>query len=101
MTAKAVMGFCALRGQIPHNNKEAVMISRTKTQLKLTGREGVLKTNRDPVKVTALLYLKEYLLKERYEECAEIVEIAREFGALPVEIRNVLENPGGVLGFKR
>ena len=100
MIAKAVMGFCALRGQIPHN-REAVMISRTKTQLKLTGREGLLQTNRDPVKLTALLYLKEYLLRERYEECAEIVEIAREFGALPVEIRNVLENPAGAIGFRR
>ncbi|MFZ5802441.1 MAG: hypothetical protein ACOY3K_04940 [Candidatus Omnitrophota bacterium] len=48
---------------------------------------------RDPVKLTALLYLQEALLRERYEECAEMIEIAREFGAQPFEIRNVLEEP--------
>ncbi len=48
---------------------------------------------RDPVKLTALLYLREALLKENYEDCAEIIAVAREFGAYDDEIRNLLENP--------
>lgn len=60
----------------------------------------VWRGNRDPVKLTALLYLKEALLQERYEDCAEFVQVAREFGALAVEIRNVLENPAGRIKFK-
>lgn len=58
------------------------------------------KTGRDPVKLTALLYLKEALLEERYEECAEFAATAREFGALESEIQYVLENPGGALTFR-
>ena len=46
-----------------------------------------------PLKMTALLYLKEALLKEQYEECAAIVATAREFGALDWEIRLLLEDP--------
>ncbi|OGW90207.1 MAG: hypothetical protein A3A73_04795 [Omnitrophica bacterium RIFCSPLOWO2_01_FULL_50_24] len=44
------------------------------------------------VKVTALLYLKEALLKERYEECPLMITIAKEFGAQDFEIRNLLED---------
>lgn len=51
------------------------------------------KRTRDPVKLTALLYLREALLKERYEECGEFVAIALEFGALDKEIRALLEDP--------
>ena len=47
---------------------------------------------RDPVKLTALLYLREALLKENYEECAGIIEIALEFGAQPFEIEFLLED---------
>ena len=46
-----------------------------------------------PIRLTALLYLKEALLKERYEECAEIVAAAKEFGAADFEIRDLLEDP--------
>ncbi len=46
-----------------------------------------------PVKLTALLYLKEALLKERYEDCAEIVSVAKEFGAVDQEISHLLEDP--------
>ena len=49
--------------------------------------------SRDPVKLTALLYLREALLEERYEECGEFIAIAREFGALEKEILALLENP--------
>ena len=43
-----------------------------------------------PVKLTALLYLREALLEERYEEMEELVEIAQDFGAGYWEIRDVL-----------
>lgn len=46
-----------------------------------------------PVKLTALLYLRDALREERYEECAELIEIAHEFGAKPFEIQNLLEDP--------
>ena len=49
--------------------------------------------SRHPVKLTALLYLKEALIREQYEKCAEIVEAAREFGAQPFEIQDLLEDP--------
>jgi len=51
------------------------------------------KPGRDPVQLTALLYLKEALLAERYEECAFIVGIAREFGATEGEVKALLEDP--------
>ena len=60
------------------------------------GRFGFRKVRwivKNPVKLTALLYLREALQKERYEECAELIEIAREFGARPFEILNLLEDP--------
>ncbi len=62
---------------------------------------GFLRANLDPVKLTALLYLKEALLAERYEECAEFVSTAREFGAQEREIQSILENPAGALNFKK
>jgi len=58
-----------------------------------TRPRGTFSVTRHPVKLTALLYLKDALLTERYEECAEIVAIAREFGALGAEIQSLLEDP--------
>ena len=46
-----------------------------------------------PLKLTALLYLKEELAKERYENCAEIIALAKEFGAAIFEIEDLLEDP--------
>jgi hypothetical protein len=40
-----------------------------------------------------LLYLKEVLLKEHYEECREIIAVAYEFGATENEIQGLLEDP--------
>ncbi len=54
---------------------------------------GARRLGRHPVKLTALLYLREALLEERYEECAEMIGIAQEFGAQPFEIQNLLEDP--------
>ena len=51
------------------------------------------RTSRHPVKLTALLYLKEALLNEVYEDCPLAIEIATEFGAEDFEIENLLEDP--------
>ena len=45
-----------------------------------------------PVKLTALLYLKEALAQQQYERCPEIISVAREFGAAEFEIRDLLED---------
>ncbi len=52
-----------------------------------------VRTVRNPLKLTALVYLREALLGERYEECSEIINLAREFGAAGYEIRDLLEDP--------
>ncbi len=54
---------------------------------------AALRLNRDPVRVTALWYLKEALLEERYEECADIIAIAYEFGAREYEVEALVEDP--------
>ena len=46
-------------------------------------RDEVLKT-------TALLYFKEALLNEQYEDCARLVRIAKGFGAQQGEISAVI-----------
>ena len=46
-----------------------------------------------PLKVTALWYLKEALVREQYEKCAEIVATAKEFGASELDINLLLEDP--------
>ena len=52
----------------------------------------LLRVKRDPVKLTALLYLREALLRERYEQAAEFVAVAKEFGAKEREIEELLED---------
>ena len=42
------------------------------------------------LKVTALLYLKEALLGQEYETCAELVEIGKKFGASQGEINGII-----------
>ncbi len=56
-------------------------------------RPGFYRPNKDPVKLTALLYLREALISERYEECAFFIATALEFGASASEIDNILEDP--------
>ena len=53
-------------------------------------RRPVLK---HPVKLTALFYLREALLKEKYEDCAGIIAVAKEFGASDFEVQDLLEDP--------
>lgn len=50
-------------------------------------------SKRHPVSLTALWALKEALLQERYEECREIIAIAKESGAEEREIYYLLEDP--------
>ncbi len=45
-----------------------------------------------PVKTTAISYLKEVLAQEKYEDCQDIIAIAREFGAPDTEIKEILEH---------
>ena len=53
----------------------------------------LLRIKKHPVKLTALLYLREALLAERYEECAELIAVAKEFGAELFEVQYLLEDP--------
>ena len=53
----------------------------------------LLRVRRDPVKLTALLYLREALRRERYEECPEYIRVAKEFGAQAREVEELLEDP--------
>ena len=46
-----------------------------------------------PVRLTALLYLKQALQEEHYEICAELIQIAKEFGASDLEVGYLLEDP--------
>ena len=46
-----------------------------------------------PIKLTALLYLKEALTQQRYENCADLIAVAKEFGAGEFEIQDLLEDP--------
>lgn len=53
-------------------------------------RAGMIK---HPLKLTALLYLKDALRLEQYELCADIIAVAKEFGATASEIQRLLEDP--------
>lgn len=47
--------------------------------------------NHDQIlKATALLYLKEALVKEEYEDCAGLIQNAKDFGAEAKEISDLL-----------
>ena len=74
---------------IKHRGKERKMIDATNRRRKFT--ERIRKSH--PVKLTALLYLRQALLKEDYEICSDLIAIAKEFGASDTQIRNLLEDP--------
>ncbi len=61
--------------------------------MKNSGRLTRSELYRHPVKLTALLYLREALRKEQYEICGSLIGIAREFGAAQFEIADLLEDP--------
>ncbi len=72
-----------------NRRKEHVMIDARNHRNEVT----LKKIEKNPVKLTALLYLKEALLNQQYENCQEFIEIAKEFGAQDFEIQNLLEDP--------
>ncbi|MBI4433006.1 MAG: hypothetical protein HY592_05985 [Candidatus Omnitrophica bacterium] len=61
--------------------------------IEYSGQSGRPQVAKDPVKLTALLYLKEALLRERYEACEELIATAKEFGAREFEVADLLEDP--------
>jgi hypothetical protein len=58
-------------------------------------------TGNDVLKLSALVYLKEALDGQKYESCAELVNLAGKFGATKAEITEVIsgylrgDKPGG------
>lgn len=46
-------------------------------------------TQNDTLKTTALLYLREALLNESYEDCRELIQEAETFGAGHTEISGI------------
>ncbi len=48
--------------------------------------------NNEVLKETALLYFNDALLKQTYEECAELLSLARKFGASQDEINEVIKD---------
>lgn len=46
--------------------------------------------DREALKVTALDYLKDALVNEEYEQCSELIRLAKEFKASADEVRAVL-----------
>ena len=56
-------------------------------------RSRLVASRKHPVRLTALLYLKEALKQERYELCPDIISAAKEFGASSSEINYLLEDP--------
>jgi hypothetical protein len=55
--------------------------------------QAAIPARRNPVRLTALLYLKDALLEERYEDCADFISIAYEFGARETDVEALLEDP--------
>lgn len=53
----------------------------------------LVRVQRHPVKLTALLYLREALRGERYESCPQFIAVAKEFGANQREVDELLEDP--------
>lgn len=64
-----------------------------KPTVRSRARPGVRRVKRNPIKQTALLYLREALLGERYEQCAELISWAHELGAQDFEVEDLLEDP--------
>ena len=68
------------------------MEQETMNQTNFTKNNRITNYLEHPVKVTALQYLKEALRTERYEDCWEILTVAKEFGANNAEIRAVIDH---------
>jgi len=48
------------------------------------------------LKATSLLYFKDALLNQRYEDCAELIRTAKSFGAQPGEISRIVAEVTGI-----
>ncbi len=56
--------------------------------MKITfNNDNGLYTGDQALRVTALSYLKEALIKERYEQCAELIAEAKRFGATTRDVK--------------
>jgi len=53
-------------------------------------RKNKLRHTDHTLKQTALLYLREALRKDEYEDCAELIKNAKRFGALQAEITQLI-----------
>lgn len=86
MIGKTIVGFFIWRMDTKKEGQTMPAIHEN------AGPPTVLRVRRDPVKLTALLYLKEALLKQRYEQCAQFIAVAKEFGAQEREVEELLED---------
>lgn len=63
-------------------------------------RASITNKNHEPqapdelLKITALLYFKEALVKQEYEQCPALIATAKRFGANQVDIWNVIAEFG-------
>ena len=64
-----------------------------KTDIRALRNIIITRRRRNPLRLTALLYLREALQSENYETCNEIIAYARRFGATVRQIKNLLEDP--------
>ena len=48
------------------------------------------------LKATSLLYFKDALLNQQYEDCAELIRAAKSFGAQPGGIGRIIAEVAGV-----
>ena len=79
-----IVGFFVAKGEEERKMPKVAENARAPTLLRI---------QKSPVKLTALLYLKEALQRERYEECSELIRVAKEFGAQDREVEELLEDP--------
>ncbi len=52
----------------------------------------IRRNTQHPLKLTAMLYLKDAILRECYEECRDFIDIAQEFGADSEDIKRTLSD---------
>ena len=61
-----------------------------KSDVILTNEENQAAVADEILKATALVYFKDALLKQEYESCKELADLAKKFGAQQSEIREVI-----------
>ena len=91
MIEKSVVGFLFAKTRKIENEEEKKMSTVQQARARPPSLT-LLQVKRDPVKLTALLYLREALQKQDYEECVQFISVAKEFGAQEREIEELLED---------